>query len=183
MSKLWLKYALQMAVITAVFVLIFFLVVYSIPGIGVFDNMKYWDFWIPGVYLYITIKFFKYRFRGGKMTFREGFLIGFLTTFIASMIVFVVVGVFLSMVSPAYLETSKEIIQQQAVDNMKADSVSSNSPTEDVLKHVENVKEISSQATAWSIALEKAFLTTFNGILFSLLFAVTLRKRKSNEAI
>lgn len=175
-----LSISLKIGLVNASFLIIYFLTIYFMGNIGVLDGTKFYDFWMPAVFIFIALKFFRDRVNKGELRMWQGLVLGIQITAINVIILGGFIALFMYYIDPNYMDASKEFFANNLnawkvhyieQNNMSIESFLAENP-----KNFKQVLETSKLVSVSGVVQDKMMTISFFGILYSFILSIFLRR-------
>lgn len=172
------KVAFQLSLICVSFLIVFFLTIYFIDDIGALDMLQDMDFWVPAVFMFVGMKYFRDRYNNRELRFWEALSFGAMYMVFVSLLFSTFIYLFMS-AETSYMSESITLFKtQQQFLQHKMDSLGlANDPQfEDKYKMVTERIAQSSMATPSSLALGKFIVLMGWGAIYTVIIGAINRR-------
>lgn len=172
------RVAFQMSLVCWVFLVVFFLVIYFIEDIGALDMMQDMDFWVPAVFMFIGMKYYRARYNSGELRYWDALAFGGIYTLFVSVLFATFIYVFMTG-EGTYLQESITLFQQQQkllLHKMDSLNLATDPQFEERYNFTkENIAQ-SAHVTPAVMAIGKAWSFIKWGVVFTVLIGAINRK-------
>ncbi len=179
MNKL-VSISLKVGLVNSLFLIVFFLTIYFMGNIGVLDQVKFYDFWMPAIFIFIALKFYRDKVNGKELRMWQGLAMGLQITAINAVVLGGFIVLFMSYIAPDYLQYSIDIYHK-GMDLWRDSFMEQNGMTLEtfIQENPRNFKEsyeMANQVTIASVAQDKMIFISLFGLAYTFVLSIFLRR-------